>query len=235
MHYIATPHNTIKRVLFTIENISSRSVRTVPRSNRNNSKHKHSTTNTSSKGAARKATFFEDNMKHNSTHRPAIATGPVANQPASQCKENVAAPMKKANFTSRDTAAKSRNTNPHHNHHHHMKHYQPGRVSPRSPMSYVSPVGVSLSSPNTAFFASSKYLDAPSPKTLPAPPTKWITQEPPKRQLFDGSVAVKVAAAKLVAAPAISCSLASAAEVAGRSLCSDIFSQNLKLMLNVQS
>lgn len=187
-------------------------------------------------------------MKHNAAHRQTNGSGHSVNHPVSQAKDN-AGHMKKTNYASaRDATAnagggggggggagKARNTNSHHNHHHHVKHYQPGRISPRSPITYVSPVGVSrLASPSTAFFASSKYLDAPSPKTLPAPPTKWITtQEPPKRQLFNSGAAVKAAAKAIT--PIASCSLASAAEVAGRSLCSDIFSQNLKLILNVQA
>lgn len=104
-------------------------------------------------------------------------------------------------------------------------HQSPGRISPRSPISFASPAGVSISPPNL-HFAGSKYLDAPSPNTLPAPPIKWMTQESTsKRRLFapaDRSV-------KSV------CSLSTAAEKVGKHLCTDIFSQNLKLILNVQA
>lgn len=118
---------------------------------------------------------------------------------------------------------------------------------------FASPAGVSNSPPNL-HFAGSKYFDAPAPDSLPRPPMHWTARgdlmaktmsvSSSKRRLFnnvDGGQSATTssvpATGKQTAQPKASHKMGmmilagGCASAAG----SDIFSHNLKLMLNVQA
>lgn len=169
-------------------------------------------------GGARKVTFFNDNNKNKGYHGQNNKHSCSAPQYFSSSPKDMVTPPNHAK-------------NRHHqqrNHHNGSPHGLLGRSPPRSPISFASPAGVSKTTPNL-HFAGSKYFDAPSPNALPRPPGHWTSQ--------NGSSSVELATSKrrlFTNDTDQKCSLI-AAEAAGKNLCSDIFSHNLKLLLNVQA
>lgn len=128
----------------------------------------------------------------------------------------------------------------------HQNNSPDGKISPSRSSYFASPAGVSTSPPNL-HFAGSKYFDAPSPNSLPRPPTHWTSpsdilmvttanstapfnmQQMPmlttsKRRLFTNDNAKKMGT---VGGGSMSCN--------GFGTGSDIFSHNLKLILNVEA
>lgn len=140
----------------------------------------------------------------------------------------------------------------------------PGGIYPTANNSNVHQSSPSCSPPNfiAKSFAGSKYFDSPSPDSLPRPPTHWTTRgndstmvktaptttmaSSSKRRLFpDGGqmagnfLVDAFQQSAMVAATATTPSKASHKKdiiyAGGCASGSDIFSHNLKLMLNVQA
>lgn len=121
----------------------------------------------------------------------------------------------------------------------------PGGHSNMSPSCFASPAGVSSSPPNL-HFASSKYFDAPSPNSLPRPPMHWTSSQAngsfkplvnsgSKRCLFNNDATPLTAAGKAYTAKASHNKDIIHAGGCNSNAGSDIFSRNLKLILNVQA
>lgn len=124
------------------------------------------------------------------------------------------------------------------------------RISPgghnnhMSPSCFASPAGVSSSPPNL-HFASSKYFDAPSPNSLPRPPQHWTAASAgkptvngtSKRRLFSGDSNQLATACKAIDSAKASHTkdIIHAGGCSSNAVGSDIFSRNLKLILNVQA
>jgi len=195
-------------------------------SERNNASPNHQkNSNGSNNGGnqnGRKVTFFNDNnnkgkgyyaQKHSSSGSQYYSTSP----------KDIVTPPNHNTKNRHQHQRNHQNGSPHHG--------LTGRSPPRSPISFASPAGVSTTTPNM-HFAGSKYFDAPSPNALPRPPGHWTSQN-------GGSHSVESATSKrrLFTNDTVDptkCSLI-AAEAASKNLCSDIFSHNLKLLLNVQA
>lgn len=83
-------------------------------------------------------------------------------------------------------------------------------------------------SPTTSFFAASKCFESPSPDSLPKPPSTWTSS--------NGTTANRVRKALIMSsdAPANSCAMefAAASSINDKN---DHFTQNLKLLLNVNA
>lgn len=122
----------------------------------------------------------------------------------------------------------------------------PGGQSNMSPSCFASPAGVASSPPNL-HFASSKYFDAPSPNSLPRPPMHWTSTSQAngsiktlvnigsKRCLFNNDATPLTAAGKAYTAKASHNKDIIHAGGCNSNAGSDIFSRNLKLILNVQA
>lgn len=173
-------------------------------------------TSSNSGSNVRKVTFYNDNNNK--------AKGYFAQKHSSSASQNFSSSPKDIVTTPNHV----KNRHYQRNHQNGSPHGLTGRSPPRSPISFASPAGVSTTTPNL-HFAGSKYFDAPSPNALPRPPCHWTLQNgansvesaTSKRRLFANETYQK-------------CSLV-AAEAASKNLCSDIFSHNLKLLLNVQA
>lgn len=190
---------------------------------RNNTSPNHQKVGSNGGGGssnARKMTFYNDNNNK--------AKGYFAQkQHSSSASQNFSSSPKDSVTTPNHV---NKNRHYQRNHQNGSPHGLTGRSPPRSPISFASPAGVSTTTPNL-HFAGSKYFDAPSPNALPRPPCHWTLQNggstnsielaTSKRRLFTNDTDQK-------------CSLV-AAEAASKNLCSDIFSHNLKLLLNVQA
>ncbi|XP_055299873.1 proline-rich nuclear receptor coactivator 2 isoform X1 [Sitodiplosis mosellana] len=210
-------------------------------SERNNASPNHQK-NASQNGGnnGRKVTFFNDNNKGNNNSNP--------NKGYYAQKHSSSAPQQYFSTSPKDIVTPpnhGKNRQYQQRNHNGSPHGLTGRSPPRSPISFASPAGVSTTTPNL-HFAGSKYFDAPSPNALPQPPCHWTSTSsssssststsPPllstllqtvesatsKRRLFPNDTSNQ------------KCSLM-AAEAASKNLCSDIFSHNLKLLLNVQA
>lgn len=119
----------------------------------------------------------------------------------------------------------------------------PGGHNHMSPSCFASPAGVSSSPPNL-HFASSKYFDAPSPNSLPRPPQHWTASAgkptvngTSKRRLFGGDQTQLASAGKPIDSAKASHTkdIIHAGGCNSNAVGSDIFSRNLKLILNVQA
>lgn len=189
-------------------------------SERNNTSPNHhqkgaSNGGSSNAGGSRKVTFYNDNNNK--------AKGFFAQKHSSSASQHFSSSPKDTTMSSNH----AKNRHYQRNHQNGSPHGLTGRSPPRSPISFASPAGVSTTTPNL-HFAGSKYFDAPSPNALPRPPCHWtingnnsVESATSKRRLFTNDTNQK-------------CSLV-AAEAASKNLCSDIFSHNLKLLLNVQA
>jgi len=204
-------------------------------SERNNASPNHQKNASNNGQNGRKVTFFNDNNtsnnnNNNSSNNNKGNKGYYAQKHSSSGAQYYSTSPKE--IVTPPNHAKNRHPHPHHrNHHNGSPHGLIGRSPPRSPISFASPAGVSTTTPNL-HFAGSKYFDAPSPNALPRPPGHWTSQNgigvstvesaTSKRRLFTNDI------------NQTKCSLI-AAEAASKNLCSDIFSHNLKLLLNVQA
>lgn len=195
-------------------------------SERNNASpnHQKNASNGGGQNNGRKVTFFNDNNNKAKGYYAQKHSSSGSSQYYSTSPKEIVTPPNHA-----------KNRHPHHrNHQNGSPHGVTGRSPPRSPISFASPAGVSTTTPNL-HFAGSKYFDAPSPNALPRPPGHWTTSQ------IGGGVPVESATSKrrlftndAFAQQQTKCSLI-AAEAATKNLCSDIFSHNLKLLLNVQA
>ncbi|XP_031634240.1 C-module-binding factor A [Contarinia nasturtii] len=219
-------------------------------SERNNASPNHQK-NGNQNGNGRKVTFFNDNQKGGKGYY-AQKHSSSAPQYFSTSPKDIVMPANSNNHAkNHHHRHHHNNTNNNHqqqhqrNHHNGSPHGILGRSPPRSPISFASPAGVSTTTPNL-HFAGSKYFDAPSPNALPRPPSNWTTTN---SQMIEMSLSPPTTTSSMAdlmaqskrrlfplndAASDKKCSLM-VAEAASKNLCSDIFSHNLKLLLNVQA